>query len=76
MTREQDETKADELEAWLDEVLASYNVLPMDALSFREWARLMHRRTHTLSEDAMIAATATTKTASQLLLVTCATLLC
>ena len=60
MTREQDETKADELEAWLDEVLASYNVLPMDALSFRKWARLMHRRSRTLSEDAMIAATATT----------------
>ena len=60
VTREQDEAKANELEAWLDEVLASYNVLPMDALSFRECARLMHRRTHTLSEDAMIAATATT----------------
>ena len=60
MTREQDEAKANELEAWLDEVLASYNVLPMDAPSFREWARLMHRRSRTLSEDAMIAATATT----------------
>ncbi len=60
VTREQDETKADKLEAWLDEVMASYNVLPMDALSFREWARLMHRRTYTLSEDATIAATATT----------------
>ncbi len=35
VSREQDEAKANELEAWLDEVLASYNVLPMDALSFR-----------------------------------------
>ena len=31
ITREQDEAKAEELEAWLDKVLASYGVLPMDA---------------------------------------------
>lgn len=31
----------------------------MDAPAFREWAHLMHRRWDTLSEDAMIAATAT-----------------
>ena len=30
----------------------------MDAAAFREWARLMHRRSDTLYEDAMIAATA------------------
>ena len=30
----------------------------MDAASFRVWARLMHRRSNTLIEDAMIAATA------------------
>ena len=30
----------------------------MDAPAFREWARLMHRRSDTLSEDAMVAATA------------------
>ena len=58
LTREQDAAKAEELENWLDLVLASYNVLPMDAPAFREWARLMHRRSDTLSEDAMIAATA------------------
>ncbi len=57
-TREQDEAKAEELEAWLDRVLASYSVLPMDATAFREWARLMHRRSDTITEDAMIAATA------------------
>lgn len=59
ITREQDEAKAEELEAWLDKVLASYGVLPMDASAFREWARLMHRRSDTITEDAMIAATAT-----------------
>ena len=31
ITREQDEAKAEELEGWLDKVLASYGVLPMDA---------------------------------------------
>ncbi len=58
VTREQDLAKAEELESWLDQVLASYSVLPMDALAFREWARLMHRRSDTITEDAMIAATA------------------
>ena len=63
ITREQDEAKAAELEAWLDNVLASYCVLPMDAPAFREWARLMHRRSDAITEDAitedaMIAATA------------------
>ena len=32
--------------------------LPMDAATFRSWAKLMHRRSDTLYEDAMIAATA------------------
>ena len=30
----------------------------MDAPAFREWARLMHWRSDTMTEDAMIAATA------------------
>ena len=58
ITRAQDEARAEELEAWLDKVLVSYGVLPMDARAFREWARLMHGRSDTTSEDAMIAATA------------------
>ena len=62
ITREQDAAKAEELEVWLDKVLASYGVLPgvlpMDAPTLREWARLMHRRSDTITEDAMIAATA------------------
>lgn len=58
LTREQDEAKAAELEAWLEQVATAYNVLPMDAAAFRAWARLMHRRSDTLYEDAMIAATA------------------
>lgn len=58
ITREQDASKAAELEAWLDSVLLSYGVVAMDAIAFREWARLMHRRSDTFTEDAMIAATA------------------
>lgn len=58
LTREQDEAKALEIEAWLEMVSASYNVLPMDAPSFRAWAQLMHRKSDTVYEDAMIAATA------------------
>lgn len=58
MTREQDAGKAAEIEAWLEQVAGAYNVLPMDAPAFRHWARLMHRKSDTLYEDAMIAATA------------------
>jgi toxin FitB len=58
ITREQDQAKASAIEAWLDEVAETYNVLSMDARTFRVWARLMHRRTDHLIEDAMIAATA------------------
>ena len=61
LTREQDEGKARELEAWLDRVEASYYVLPMDAAVFRAWARMMHGRSDTMAEDAMIAATAAVK---------------
>jgi toxin FitB len=58
LTREQDPSKAQEIEGWLELVAGSYNVLPMDAATFRAWARLMHRKSDTLYEDAMIAATA------------------
>lgn len=58
LTREQDAAKAKEIEAWLALVADAYNVLPMDAAAFRCWARLMHRKSNTLYEDAMIAATA------------------
>lgn len=58
LTREQDPSKAQEIEAWLVLVADAYQVLPMDAVAFRAWARLMHRTSNTLYEDAMIAATA------------------
>lgn len=58
ITREQDVVKAAAIEAWADQVGASYNVLPMDATTFRLWAKLMHRQSNTVYEDAMIAAAA------------------
>jgi predicted nucleic acid-binding protein len=58
ITREQDLSKAIEIETWLDQVTKSYNVLPIDARIIRSWARLMHRRPDNLFEDALIAATA------------------
>ncbi|HAY11089.1 MAG TPA: VapC toxin family PIN domain ribonuclease, partial [Thauera sp.] len=60
-TREQDPAKAAEIEAWLERVASAWNVLAMDAAAFREWARLMHRQSDTLYEDAMITATARTQ---------------
>jgi predicted nucleic acid-binding protein len=58
ITREQDEAKANELQSWVDLVEASYKVLPMDGAAFRMWATLIHRKSDTLNEDAMIAAIA------------------
>lgn len=58
LTREQDASQAQAIEGWLERVAGSYNVLPMDAATFRAWARLMHRKSDTLYEDAMMAATA------------------
>jgi toxin FitB len=58
ITREQDPAKSAEIELWLDQVGSTYNVLPMDTSTFRLWAKMMHRQSDTVYEDAMIAATA------------------
>ncbi|MES2919304.1 MAG: type II toxin-antitoxin system VapC family toxin [Pseudomonadota bacterium] len=58
LTREQDPEKAAELDRWLDQVAASYNVLPLDGPAFRCRARLIHTACDTPYEDAMIAAIA------------------
>ncbi len=57
-TREQDRVKAKQLDAWLNQVMDGYPILPMDAAAFRVWGQLMHRQSDTVIEDAMIAATA------------------
>jgi predicted nucleic acid-binding protein len=58
VTRERDPDKAAEIEAWIDGVARTWNVLPVDARIFRAWAKLMHRRPEELLVDALIAATA------------------
>jgi toxin FitB len=57
LTRQHDKAKADEIEKWLDGLIATYTILPADAAVFRRWAQITHRRKQHL-EDAMIAATA------------------
>ena len=58
ITREQDPEKASQIEAWIDQVAQTWNVLPLDGRTFRVWAKLMHRRSDDLMADALIAATA------------------
>jgi toxin FitB len=58
LTRDQDALKAKEIEAWLDLLTDSSNILPMDVPAFRLWAKMMHRKSDTRYEDAMIAAIA------------------
>jgi toxin FitB len=58
ITRAQDIKKAKEIEAWLEQIADSFSVLPMDGKAFRIWAQMMHARSNTISDDAMIAATA------------------
>ncbi len=58
ITRDQDAERAAELEAWLDDVTATYNILDLDGNAFRAWAKLMHEKSDTLYEDGMIAAIA------------------
>jgi len=60
LTRRQDPQKASEIEQWIDRIMLTFTVIPMDGPSFREWARLMAGKTDDLSGDAMIAATART----------------
>ena len=57
-TRRQAPQKAIEIEDWILRLLAAFDVIPMTAIEFREWARLMNKRSDDLTRDAMIAATA------------------
>lgn len=57
-TRVQDPALAGELDRWLDTVCTTHEIIAPDARVFRAWARLMQRRSNTLIEDGLIAATA------------------
>jgi hypothetical protein len=58
ITRKQSPVKAIELERWIDRIIATFAVLPMDGPMFRDWARFMVGKQSHLAADAMIAATA------------------
>jgi toxin FitB len=58
ITRKQNRQRAEEIEAWIDSIELSFQILPADARVYREWARLMESKPDHISEDAMIAATA------------------
>src|SRR5260370_17492096 len=58
LTRRRDAQKAREIEFWLSQLAATFQVLPLDAEVCREWARLMHRRSKSLMEDPLIESTA------------------
>ena len=57
-TREQDIPKALDLETWLATLVRAFDVIAMGSDEFKIWAALCHRKSNTLSEDLMIAATA------------------
>lgn len=58
ITREQDPAKAMELSSWVQNLMQTSTVLPVDARVFQTWARLRHRRSPHLFGDALLAATA------------------
>ena len=44
ITRDQDAKWATELEAWLDQVATTYNILDLDGNAFCAGVKLMHKR--------------------------------
>ena len=57
-TRRQDREKADEIEAWLDRLVTTGQILSPDAQTYRIWAKMVTGQSHTVYEDALIAACA------------------
>ena len=58
VTRDHDAVNATEMDQWMDSLSGAYNILPVDAETFRIWSRLMHGSPDAIFENAMIAATA------------------
>lgn len=58
LTRQQDPEKAALISAWLDQLMQSSQILNLGAATMRIWGRLMHRKSNTIIEDALIAASA------------------
>ncbi len=58
ITRLQDPGKAREIDLWVDRIMLTFVVVPMDGAMFREWSRLMAGKSGDLAGDGMIAAMA------------------
>jgi predicted nucleic acid-binding protein len=58
LTRRQDAKRASELDAWIQSIVDGAQLLSMDDICFREWARLMQHKSHDMLVDGMLAATA------------------
>jgi hypothetical protein len=58
LTRRQNPQKAVEIERWIDRIMLTFVVVPIDGDTIREWVRLISGKSPNLSEDIMIAATA------------------
>lgn len=61
ITRGRDAAKAADIERWLDKMMQTVQVVDLDATSFRIWAKLMQKTSDDHALDAMIAATAITR---------------
>jgi len=57
LTREQDRKRAEELEWWLQGLASQYRIAQFDHRCAMLAARLMHKQSNPLLQDAMIAAT-------------------
>ncbi|MGD0097626.1 MAG: type II toxin-antitoxin system VapC family toxin [Terracidiphilus sp.] len=58
LTRRQNPVKAVQLDRWIERIMNTFAVIPMDGVHFREWSRLMVGKSGDLAADAMVAATA------------------
>jgi len=56
--RQQDPTKAEEFESWLDRLIRTQSFLALDAETYRIWAKTVVGQSDTIYEDALIAACA------------------
>ena len=59
-TRKQDPEKASEIEAWLNQVVRTQQIIDIDATTYRTWAKITVSQSNTVYEDALIAACAIT----------------
>lgn len=60
--RAKDPAKAEELTEWLESrLLIGFEVIPFDAHAAREWGLMMRHQRGNLAQDAVIAATARTR---------------